>query len=73
MERPMVVITAESDKADIRQIVGRDWKGGRKSATLFGVSRGGRKALGLMPKGFQGFSAKWHGVCDTDYSAGLDP
>ena len=34
----MVAITRRGDKADIRQIVGRDRVSGRKSATLLRVS-----------------------------------
>ena len=45
---------------------------GRKSATWFGAVEGAWKPAALMSKGLQAFCAKWHGVCDKDYSAGLD-
>lgn len=38
MEWRMVAITRRGDKADIRQIVGRDRVSGRKSATLLHAS-----------------------------------
>jgi len=66
----MVATLGWGHKADIRQIVGRDQVGGRKSATRFGAWEGTCKAKTLMSKGLQGFSAKWHGVCDKDDSAG---
>jgi len=48
MEGRMVVITWQGDKADIRQIVGRDWAARRKSASRFGSSEGALKSAALM-------------------------
>lgn len=50
----MVVITRWSDKADIRQIVGRDRSGGRKTATQWLHMKGVGEASTLMSKGLQG-------------------
>ena len=36
----MLATRGKGDKADIRQIVGRDWMSGRKSATGFGAVEG---------------------------------
>ncbi len=51
MKWRMVVTTGQGDKADIRQIVGRDWVSGRISATSIGALKGASKPRGLMPKG----------------------
>jgi len=49
MEWRMVVITRQGDKADIRQIVGRDWAAWRKSASRFGTLVAALKSAALMP------------------------
>ena len=47
----MVAIPGGGHKADIRQIVGRDWPARRKSATHAFASKGALNPLGLMSKG----------------------
>jgi hypothetical protein len=51
----MLVITERGDKADIRQIVGRDGVSGRISAMLPVAPVGPREPPALMSKGLQGF------------------
>jgi len=48
MEGLMVVSPECGHKADIRQIVGRDWTSGRKSATCFTAWRGTSEPQALM-------------------------
>jgi len=60
----MLATTQASDKADIRQIVGRDRIAWRISAIQFGLVSKAEKSPALMSKGLQGFLKKWHGVCD---------
>ncbi len=51
----MVAIAWRCDKADIRQIAGRDWPSRRKSAILYRVGKSVCKPRPLMSKGLQGF------------------
>jgi hypothetical protein len=55
MEWRMVATPREGDKADIRQIVGRDRVCGRISATLLAALAAPWKPQALMSKGLQGF------------------
>ncbi len=49
----MVAITRWGDKADIRQIVGRDRMSGRKSATVLHSPKSPVNPIALMSKGLQ--------------------
>lgn len=55
MEWRMVATPRDGDKADIRQIVGRDQVRGRISATLLAALAASWKPQALMSKGLQGF------------------